>query len=246
MIRAHHLIFFADRINVNAGWLALKKSPFVCCFTSYTPDSLTRFPFSKDTFAKRPQFWCMLAKERIWPRKPAELGKRTRSRNFCTLSNLFKTLYDSHLPSISAFQLHGTIALCQFYLSFTFLCWTEVLYCSKIFFLFLNEHRVGCSWCQPYRRYFFCIYMCISLFMKDIFGRTWHQPRCLYFFWFLQVWAADASAKLPFTWLASWISIEVLLRSLHLYLYLHLYLQILWHSHNADLAKGPSWDILDH
>lgn len=120
--------FFADRINVNAGWLALKKSPFVCCFTSYTPDSLTRFPSSKDTFAKRPQFWCMLAKERIWPRKPAELGKRTRSRNFCTLSNLFKTLYDSHLPSISAFQLHGTIALCQFYLSFTVLCWSPLLF----------------------------------------------------------------------------------------------------------------------
>ena len=73
----------------------------------------------------------------------------------------------------------------------------------RYFFLFLNEHRVGCSWCQPYRRYFFCIYMCISLFMKDIFGRTWHQPHCLYFFWFLQVWAADASAKLPYTWLAS-------------------------------------------
>ena len=128
IIRAHHLIFFADRINVNAGWLALKKSPFVCCFTSYTPDSLTRFPSSKDTFAKRPQFWCMLAKERIWPRKPAELGKRARSRNFCTLSNLFKTLYDSHLPSISALQLHGRIALCQFYLSFTVLCWSPLLF----------------------------------------------------------------------------------------------------------------------
>ena len=170
---------------------------------------------------------------------------KVRDREIFARSAIFSKLFT--IPTCLPYQLFSSMVElpCANSISLLLFC-AEVLYCSKIFFLFLNEHRVGCSWCQPYRRYFFCIYMCISLFMKDIFGRTWHQPHCLYFFWFLQVWAADASAKLPYTWLASWISREVLLRSLHLYLYLHLYLQILWHSHNADPAKGPSWDTLDH
>ena len=185
----------------------MKKSPFVCCFTSC------------NTLTHR----CQTASQNILLQKtplPSDLNSdvcsqksgsdpenlqnlaNVRDREIFARSAIFSKLFT--IPTCLPYQLFSSMVQlpCANSISLLLFC-AEVLYCSKIFFLFLNEHRVGCSWCQPYRRYFFCIYMCISLFMKDIFGRTWHQPHCLYFFWFLQVWAADASAKLPFTWLAS-------------------------------------------
>ena len=88
-----------------------------------------------------------------------------RDRKIFARSAIFSKLFT--IPTCLPYQLFSSMVQlpCANSISLLLFC-AEVLYCSKIFFLFLNEHRVGCSWCQPYRRYFFCIYMCISLLWK--------------------------------------------------------------------------------
>ena len=103
----------------------------------------------------------------------------------------------------------------------------EVLYCSKIFFLFLNEHRVGCSWCQPYRRYFFCIYMCISLFYERYIWLYLASTTLPVFLLVLASLGSRCIRQTPFHMVGFLNQHRSLVRSLHLYLYLHLYLQIL-------------------
>ena len=167
--------FFADHINVNVGSLALKKSPFVCCFTT----ACNTFTHRRQTASqnillqKTPlpsdlNFDVCSQKSGSDPENLQNLAK-VRDREIFARSAIFSKLFT--IPSCLPYQLFSSVVEqpCANFISLLLFC-AEVISCSKIFlFLFRMNTVLDCSWCQPYRRYFFCIYMCISLFLWKVY-----------------------------------------------------------------------------
>ena len=91
---------------------------------------------------------------------------KVRDREIFARSAIFSKLFT--IPSCLPYQLFSSVVEqpCANFISLLLFC-AEVISCSKIFlFLFRMNTVLDCSWCQPYRRYFFCIFRCISLFYE--------------------------------------------------------------------------------
>ena len=82
---------------------------------------------------------------------------KVHDREIFARSAIFSKLFT--IPSCLPYQLFSSVVEqpCANFISLLLFC-AEVISCSKIFlFLFRMNTVLDCSWCQPYRRYFFCI-----------------------------------------------------------------------------------------